>query len=127
MDWRYTIYAGWLSMFGGCVAGAIVGMFFHNEDFLGGYTSWRRRMVRLGHISFFGIGLINLLFGLSVKALGWTEAPPLASILLIVAAVAMPMVCFLSAIKAAFRHLFFVPAGSVMIALGVLLWTLYQL
>ncbi|MCK4998086.1 MAG: hypothetical protein KAS23_01075 [Anaerohalosphaera sp.] len=118
MDWTINVYAGWLSMFLGCVAGAVVGMFFYKEDFLGGYTSWRRRMVRLGHISFFGIGIINILCGLTAKVLGWSEVPLLTSILLIVAAVAMPMVCYLSAIKGVFRHLFFVPAGSVMIAIA---------
>ncbi len=126
MDWTCNVYAGWLSMFFGCVAGAVVGMFFYKENFLGGYTSWRRRMVRLGHISFFGIGLINLLFGLSVKALPLAEFPTLASVLLIVAAVAMPTICYLSAIKGVFRHLFFIPAGSAMIAIALLLWKIYQ-
>ena len=126
MDWTCNIYTGWLGMLLGCVAGAVVGIFFYKEDFLGGYTSWRRRMVRLGHISFFGIGLINLLFGLSVKTLGMAEFPTLASVLLIVAMVAMPTVCYLSAIKGLFRHLFFVPAGSVMIAIALLLWKIYQ-
>jgi hypothetical protein len=111
----------------GAVAGAIVGLFFYNKDFLGGYTSWPRRMIRLGHIAFFGIGLINLSFALSIKALELPQAPQIPSILLIVAAVTMPLLCYLSAIKPVFRHLFFIPASSVILALGLFCWRIFQL
>ena len=36
---------------------------------MGGYASLRRRMTRLGHISFFGLGIINVLFALSLIAI----------------------------------------------------------
>ena len=35
----------------GVVSGATIGLFFHREAFLGGYDTWRRRLVRLGHPS----------------------------------------------------------------------------
>ena len=110
----------------GGVSGAVAGLFFYNTDFLGGYTSWRRRMVRLGHIAFFGIGLINLAFALSIKALEIPETPLIPSILLIVAAVTMPLVCYLSAIKPFFRHFFFIPASSVIFALILFSWRIFQ-
>ena len=122
-----NLYAAWLSMLLGAVAGAIVGLFFYNKDFLGGYTSWPRRMIRLGHISFFGIGLINLSFALSVKPLELPQTPQIPSILLIVAAVTMPLLCYLSAFKPLFRHLFFIPASSVILALGLFCWRIFQL
>ena len=50
-----NFYAAWIGILLGFVAGVVLGFFFHREDWLGGYHSWRRRMVRLGHISFFGI------------------------------------------------------------------------
>jgi hypothetical protein len=121
-----NLYTAWISMLLGAVAGAITGIFFYNKDFLGGYTSWRRRMVRLGHIAFFGIGLINLAFALSLHALEITETPAAASYLLIIAAVTMPLICYLSAIKPYFRHLFFIPALSTILAVILFIWRIYE-
>ncbi len=116
-----NLYAAWIGFLFGGIAGAAGGMFFHDEDWLGGYGSWRRRMMRLGHISFFGIGLLNLSFVLSARALGLENGLRLASALLIVGAFAMPLVCYLSAWKMSFRHLFFIPAASVIAGIGLLL------
>ena len=58
-------------------------MFFHGEDWLGGYGSWRRRMLRLGHISMIGTGLLNLAFALSVGHLPLNLVPQMASVLFV--------------------------------------------
>ena len=89
-----------------------------------GYADLRRRMVLLGNVSFFGIGLLNLGFFLTVEAMGVQEGTRLPAILLIVGAVAMPLVCYLSAYRKSFRHLFFVPAGAVTLALALFVWRL---
>ena len=54
--------AAWLAILAGLVTGTVIGLFFHDPDWMGGYGSWRRRMMRLGHISFFGTGFLNLAF-----------------------------------------------------------------
>ena len=99
-----------------------MGCFFTGVTGLEGYDSWRRRMVRLGHISFFGTGLLNLGYGLSVVALEVLPQPRLASAAFIVGAVTMPLVCFLSAWDDRGRYLFFVPVVSLLLATGELLW-----
>ncbi len=105
---------GWIGMLCGVVSGAIIGLFFHREDWMGGYNSYRRRLTRLGHISFFGLGFIDFLFALThhVVHLGPAQAP-IAAWALVTGAATMPTVCFLSAWKKPFRHLFFIPVGSV--------------
>ena len=117
-----NLHAAWVGMLCGALAGATIGLFFHREEWLGGYGSWRRRMLRLGHIAFFGLALVNLSFALTVRALGMTGGLAWPSALLIVGAIAMPLVCFLSAWRKPFRHLFFVPASSVTVALALFLW-----
>ncbi len=112
-----NLYTGWILFLLGGIAGAISGLLFHKPDWLGGYPSWPRRMIRLGHISFFGIGLINILFYLSIQSLELPFDTLLSAWLLIIAGVAMPLVCYLSAYKPVYRHAFFIPAGSVIIAL----------
>jgi hypothetical protein len=119
-----NLYAAWIGFTLGCVAGAATGLFFHDQDWLGGYGSWPRRMIRLGHISFFGIGLLNVAAGLTARALGLTKGLGVASGLLILGAATMPLVCYLSAWRVTFRHLFFIPAVSVTIGVALFTWRL---
>lgn len=119
-----NLYAAWIGFLLGALAGATSGLFFDRDDWLGGYADWRRRMVRLGHISFFGIGLLNLGFYLTVEAVGIQGGIRIPAILLMVGAVAMPLVCYLSAHRKGFRHLFFIPAGAVTLALALFTWRL---
>ncbi|MBN1457013.1 MAG: hypothetical protein JW912_04085 [Sedimentisphaerales bacterium] len=119
---QINIYAAWVGIFLGCIAGAATGLFFHNEQWLGGYTSWQRRMIRLGHISFFGIAFINLSFALTANTLQIQQGLTIPSTLFVIGAVAMPLVCYLSATKKIFRNLFFIPAMSVII--GVIFFLL---
>jgi hypothetical protein len=117
------LLAGWTSVLLGFVAGAVPGLWFWREEWLGGYGSWRRRMVRLAHIAFFGLGLINILFALSVAQLGLAAATgPLhvASWLLVAGNAAMPAVCYLSAWRLPFRHLFIIPVICEVLGVGLL-------
>ena len=117
-----NVLFAWSWVLCGLVSGTGIGLFFHRQDWLGGYDSWRRRMVRLGHISFLGTGLLNLGYGLSVVALEVSPQPRLASAAFIMGAVTMPIVCFLSAWDDRCRHLFFVPVASLLLATGEFLW-----
>jgi hypothetical protein len=110
-----NLIAGWLGMLAGVVCGAGIGLFFHRDDWMGGYESYRRRLTRLGHISFFGIGLINLAFAATASQLALSAAYGyFASRALIVGAITMPLVCFLSAWRKPMRHLFPVPVVAVL-------------
>ena len=94
-----------------------MGLKFHREDWLGGYGSFPRRMVRLGHIAFFGLGLINILFALSAAQFAPSSWTMTASLLLLVGAATMPTNCFLTAWRGGFRHAFFIPAGATTIGI----------
>ena len=119
-----NLYAAWIGFLLGCVAGAVTGLFFHDKDWLDGYSSWPRRLVRLGHISLFGIGFLNLCFALTARALGLESGLNAASGLFLLGAVTMPLVCYLSAWRMAFRHLFFIPALSVTSGVALFAWRL---
>ena len=111
---RTMLVTGWSGMLGGVVSGAALGLFFHRENWMGGYASFRRRLARLGHISFFGLGFLNLLLAFTNQLFSLPERPAsLAAGALIVGAVAMPTCCFLAAWRPSFRHLFAVPVVSV--------------
>lgn len=119
-----NLTAAWIGFLCGALAGMTTGLFFHRDDWLGGYGSWQRRMVRLGHVAFFGIGFLNLGFALTAQSLDLETGLTLTSALLIVGAVTMPVVCYLSAYRKGFRQLFALPALSLTVALAVFLWRL---
>lgn len=114
----YTInlVAGWSGFLAGALSGAVLGLRFHQQKWLGGYGSFPRRMLRLGHIACFGLGLINILFALSTSTA--TRLADGGSHLLLLGLVTMPLTCFATAWRPSFRHLFFIPAGST--TLGIL-------
>jgi hypothetical protein len=112
MNW----YFGWALILTAFLTGAILGLFFYREDFLGGYSSFRRRILRLGHIALAALGMINVLYSLSSIA---TESSPqtwVASLGFIIGGVTMPAVCFLTSWRVGFRHLFFIPVSALLIA-----------
>jgi hypothetical protein len=117
-----NLLVGWTAILAGLLAGTGIGLFFHGESWLGGYGSWRRRMLRLGHVALVGTGLLNVLFAVSVDALEIDPAPRIAAVLFVVGAAAMPSVCFLSAWRTGFRHLFFIPVVSLLGAAADFLW-----
>ncbi len=108
----------WLLMLGGVISGACIGLFFHHSEWLGGYNSFPRRLLRLGHISFFGLAFVN---GIFVLTLPWIPFPPLAaqiaSTALICGSLLMPICCFLTAYNQRFRVLFPLPTIAVAIAI----------
>lgn len=111
---RAMLVAGWSGMLGGVISGAALGLFFHKENWMGGYASFRRRLARLGHISFFGLGFLNLIFAFTNQLVALPDRPAsVAAGALIAAAVAMPTCCFLAAWRPSFRHFFAVPVVSV--------------
>ena len=110
-----NLFAGWLAFLLGFAAGAVPGLFFWMEDWLGGYGSWRRRLVRLAHISFFGLG-----FPAGTPPLVWSSA------LLICGLAAMPAVCYLSAWRQGFRQLFFLPVACMIVGVALFLWEGFQ-
>lgn len=117
-----NLYAAWIGFVLGALSGALLGLFFHDERFMGGYGSWQRRMTRLGHISFFGIGLLNVAFAATAYALQIDSGLELPSTLLLIAAVGMPLTCFVSAFWKPIRHLFVVPVAALTLASVVFLW-----
>ena len=73
MKFHLNLILAWLWILLGFATGMVLGMFFHGENWLGGYGSFKRRMYRLGHISFFGLGVVNLLFCLTAQTFSLTE------------------------------------------------------
>lgn len=118
---QLNLVLAWLWILFGFLSGLVLGLFFHREDWLGGYTSFKRRLYRLAHISFFGLGAVNFLFYLSAQQ--FSGASPTfvttESWAFIVGAVTMPLCCLIMAHAPRARMLFAIPVISL-IAGGLL-------
>jgi hypothetical protein len=120
MTGELNILVAWLGILCGVLGGVVQGLLFHRDDWLGGYGSWARRLMRLGHVSFFGIAFLNLAFAWTVGQAGWRPAHDAPGIALAAAEGLMPLVCFLAAWRQPMRRLFFLPVGCVLFAAAAL-------
>lgn len=117
-----NLIAAWVGFLAGALCGATIGLFFHDETWLGGYGSWRRRMLRLGHIAWFGLGLVNIAYVATLRALTIAAPNPWPGRLFIVALFAMPTICYLSAWRKPLRHLFPIPVICVVAGAALFLF-----
>jgi hypothetical protein len=112
LNWQ----CGWWLVLAAFVTGAVIGLSFHRDDFLGGYDSFRRRLVRLGHIALAALGIMNVVFSLSPWPVPGTSMATAASLCFVAGGVAMPAACFLTAWRKGFRHVFAIPVTALVLA-----------
>jgi len=121
MKFHLNLVIAWLWILLGFITGMVLGLFFHRESWLGGYGSFKRRMYRLGHISFFGLGAVNLLFYLMTQNLSLASPTiGIASWAFIVGALTMPVCCMVMAHYPKAHLIFAVPVLSLITG-GVLM------
>lgn len=124
---QINLLAAWLGIVLGFASGLVLGLFFRNEQWLGGYASFRRRLYRLAHISLFGLGVVNLLFYFTAERLPPGAGLSFASLSLIVGAVAMPICCVLVAHFPRSHFLFAVPVLSLLVGGLVTVCSLFHM
>lgn len=125
---KINLLMAWLWVLAGFTTGAVLGLKFHREDWLGGYASYKRRMFRLGHISFFGLAMINLMFYFVAQA--FAPARPgvtIASWGFLIGALTMPLACLLMAQSVRWRNFFVIPVGSLLTGATLTLWEILHL
>lgn len=117
---------GWFWIILGFLSGMVIGMLFHDEQWLGGYASHSRRLIRLGHIAFVGLGMLNILFADSLERIILPQSLiAIASWAFIIGGISMPLCCGLMAWDKRWHMLFAVPvisllAGAILTFLGLL-------
>ena len=120
---QLNLVLAWLWIVVGFGVGFFFGLHFHKERWLGGYASFQRRLYRLAHISFFGLGGVNFLFYLTTQSLTHGSiAITIASWGFVLGAVSMPLCCFVLARQPRLRALFLIPVLSLITAGTLTLW-----
>ncbi len=124
---KLNLILAWAWLLGGFASGSVLGLYFHREDWLGGYASFPRRLYRLGHISFFGLGVVNFLFYFTVQSLALSAGPltRAAGWAFILGALTMPACCVLVAGHREWKNIFALPVISLITGTCLLLWELF--
>ena len=117
-----NILFGWGWMCVGFLSGMILGLRAEGEQWLGGYASLTRRYLRLAHVAFVALSIINILYG---KELGTIDLPNhfknIGSALMIFGAAGVPLACISAAFLRKTRYLLPVPAAAVLMGVIILL------
>lgn len=123
---------GWMSLALGAASGIILGLWSFGgpapvPEWLGEYGELSRRLARLGHIAFFGLGILNILLARELSKLT-LSAPCLAiaSAAMNVGNVLMPLILFLAAAWHPLKYLLPIPASAVSVALTLVVWGVLQ-
>lgn len=120
---QLNLVLAWLWIVLGFGIGLFFGLHFHKEQWLGGYASFQRRLYRLAHISFFGLGAVNFLFYLTTRSFTRASvAVTVASWAFVLGAVSMPLCCFALAHRPRLRALFLIPVLSLITAGSLTFW-----
>jgi hypothetical protein len=116
---------GWLSLVLGAGTGLILGLWSFNgpvpvPEWLGGYEEVSRRLARLGHIAFFGLGILNILVARELPRLALGRSLiRAASITMNFGNVFLPTTLFLAAAYHPCKYVMPAPALSVFVALAI--------
>ncbi len=116
---------GWTSLAVGALVGMVLGLWSFDGPFpvpgwIGAYDSTPRRLLRLGHIAFFGLGILNILLAhhMSHFRLG-TGSRRTASICMNFGNVFLPLTLIAASIYLPLKYLMTIPATSVSVALAL--------
>jgi hypothetical protein len=114
---------GWTSLAAGVGVGLVMGLWSFDGPlqppaWIGEYTDTSRRLVRLGHIAFLGLGFIDILIERELvrSALG-RAGRAIASWSMVIGNVLLPIALFGAAAYRPLKYLMVIPATSVFLAL----------
>jgi hypothetical protein len=125
-DWNRAV--GWSSLAVGIAVGLVIGLWsfdgpVQTPSWIGGYADTSRRLLRLGHIAFIGLGILNILLAdeLSRTALG-ERARAAASRLMVAGNVFLPLALIGAAAWRPVKYAMGLPAMCVFGALLLAAW-----
>src|SRR3989338_6035531 len=118
---RKNIKFGWLWILVGIFVGAIMSMWSFNGPFVspvGDYDSLPRRMLRLSHIAFIALAMINILYGYEIDKVKLKEKfKSLGSNFILYGAILMPLVLMGAVFYENLKYFAVIPIFLIIISL----------
>jgi hypothetical protein len=116
-----NVIFGWVWICLGFIVGMTLGLWAEGENWLGGYASATRRYLRLGHVAFIALPIINIIYGneLVLADLG-DSMKYIGSYLMIFGAVGVPITCISAAFIRKTRYFLPLPASAILVGMIIL-------
>lgn len=120
---RLNRVIGWTSLMMGALMGLILGLWsfdgpLPSPAWIGGYGDVSRRLLRLAHIAFFGLGILNLLMTNEARRWQGLTPSPVIAALMNIGNLLLPVTLIAAAAFPPFKYLLPVPALCIFAALG---------
>ena len=119
---------GWASLAVGIAVGLVIGLWSFDGPmatpaWIGEYADTSRRLIRLGHIAFIGLGMLNILLAqeLTRTSLG-SRARHVASTAMIAGNLFLPVFLIGAALWRPLKYLMGIPATCVFVAMVLTAW-----
>lgn len=115
----------WTSLLLGAASGLVIGLWSFGgpvpePDWVGGYTDLPRRLLRLGHIALFALGMINFMLTRQLAGSGLSEGTNrLALVAMNLGNVGIPVLLFAAVVRPEVKYLLALPALAVALALAI--------
>jgi len=111
-----NVIFGWVWMCFGFILGMTMGIWAEGKQWLGGYASVTRRYLRLGHVAFIALSMINILYGKELPLVDLSEnMKNIGSFLMIFGAVGVPVTCISAAFIRKTKYFLPLPASAILI------------
>ena len=127
-----NIVFGWLWMNLGFITGLLLGLKVEQfglntlatgPTWLDGYDSVSRRLLRLGHVAFLMLQLLNILYGLFIDGAALSPGLKMAgSAAMIFGAIGVPILCIAAAFYRPVKIFLGIPATAVLIGNLLIAW-----
>lgn len=121
---KKNISFGWIWILAGLIVGAIMGAWSFNGPMpspVGDYTSLPRRMLRLSHIAFIALAIINILYGYEIDKIQLkNKLKSVGSMCMIYGAILMPIFLIAAVFFEPLKYLTMISATLVIIAVAIM-------
>lgn len=131
-----NIAFGWAWMTLGFISGMLMGLKVEQfglntlpvgPTWLDGYGSVPRRLMRLGHVAFIMLSVLNILYGMFIDGAHLTEFWRQAgSTAMILGAIGIPLLCFGAAFFRPLKLFLALPASCVLVGNLILAWGMWH-
>lgn len=116
-----NVIFGWAWMCMGFIMGMVLGIWAEGKEWLGGYASVTRRFLRLGHVAFIALSIINILYGKELASVDLSDSMKnIGSYLMIFGAVGVPITCLCAAFIRKSKYFLPLPASALLIGTIIL-------
>jgi hypothetical protein len=122
---KKNISFGWIWILAGFLVGAVMGMWSFNGPLaspFGDYTSLPRRLLRLSHIAFIALAIINILYGYEIDKVKLKEkTKQIGSLCMIYGTVLMSVFLLAAAFFEPFKYFTMISTVLVIVAVAIIL------